>query len=350
MNPEELLRRAFEARANTVEVAPDALGTIRRRIARSRPRRRAITIGLASLATTAAAVVATVALAFDVPRQATPAPPGTAIDTTPTQGVFPAPVTPAPTTTPPPVQVRVPVYYVGTADRLYREFHFATLPTDTIQARVAAAAGMALDGGASDPDYRTRWPGTAQIRGVRIEDAVATVDLSAVGRSPGSASAARAAVQQLVWTVTAVTADWDAERPARDQIKVTSVRVTVDGARVENLWDQVDVSRDLVRAPADQTQALVWLISPQHGDTVNREFTVYIYGSVPEANVILRILGPTGETVHTEPVTLDAGGPLWGEAHVRVTLEPGRFTVQASFESLADGSVQALDDHEITVR
>jgi hypothetical protein len=348
MNPEELLRRAFEARTNTVEVAPDALGTIRRRIARSRPRRRAITIGIASLATTAAAAAATVAIAFDLPRQAAPAPPGETIDGTPTQGVFPVPVTT--TTTPPAAQVHVPVYYLGAADRLYREFHAATLPADTVEGRIAAAAGQALGGGALDPDYRTRWPGTVQVRGVRIEGAVATVDLSGVGGSPGSAAVARASVQQLVWTVTAVTANWDAERPARDKVNVTGVRLTVNGARVNDLWGQVDVSGVLTRAAAEQVQARLWLISPQQGDTLNREFTVHVYGSVPEANAILRILGASGETVHTQAVTLDAGGPLWGEVQVRVTLEPGRYTVQTYFESFEDGSVQALDDHEITVR
>jgi hypothetical protein len=347
MNPEELLRRAFEARTNTVEVAPDALGTIRRRIARRRPGRRAFTIGLASLATTAAAVAATVALALEGSRDLTqPQPPGTAVDGSPTQGVLPAPITPTPTA----VQARVPVYFAGARDRLYREFHGVTVPADTLPARIAAAAGLTLRGTPLDPDYRTLWPRGAALRGARLDGSVIVVDLSGAGRSTGSAATARAAVQQLVWTVTAVTADWDAERPARDQVRVTGVRITVDGSRVPTLWGQVDVSGDLVRAAADQTQALVWLISPQQGDVVNREFSVYVYGSVPEANVILRVLGPAGETVHTQPVTLDAGGPLWGEAQVRVTLDPGRYTVQAYFESLADGSVQSMDDHDITVR
>jgi hypothetical protein len=242
------------------------------------------------------------------------------------------------------------VYYVGAGDRLYREFHAATLPADTIEARVAAAAGLALDGGAFDPDYRTRWPGTAQVRAVRIEDAVATVDLSAVGRSPGSASAARAAVQQLVWTVTAATADWDKDRPAGEKVNVTEVRVTVDGSRVADLWGQVDVSGVLARAAALQTQALIWLISPQHGETVNRQFTVHVYGNVPESNVIVRVVTPNGQTVYSEPHTLDTDASRWGEVQVRLTLDPGRYNVEAYFESLEDGSVQALDDHEVTVR
>jgi hypothetical protein len=341
MNPEELLRRAFEARANTVEVAPDALVTIRRRIAGRRPGRRALTIGLASLATTAAAVAATVAIALDGPRDLTqPQPPGTAVSPTPTEGVVPAPVTA--TTPPPAVAVDVPVYYTGAGDRLYREFHRVTVAADTLESRVTAAADLMVRGAAFDPDYGSRWPDTARVRGVQIDGRIATVDLSGVGRSPGSAAAARAAVQQLVWTVTAVTADQGTQ--------LTGVRITVDGAPVDDLWGQVDVSGDLGRAPADQVQARVWLIAPQQGATVDREFTVHIYGQVPEANVILRVLGANGATVHTEPVTLDAGAPEWGEKQVRVTLPaPGRYTVQAYFESLADGSVQSLDDHEVTV-
>ena len=171
MNPEELLRRAFEARANTVEVAPDALGTIRRRIARNRPRRRAITIGLASLATTAAAAVATVAIAFDLPRQATPAPPGETIDGTPTQGVFPVPVT---TTTPPPA-ARCASRCTTWAPPTASTASSTPRPCRPTRSRGASPppSGQALDGGAVDPDYRTRWPGTVQVRGVRIEGAVA---------------------------------------------------------------------------------------------------------------------------------------------------------------------------------
>jgi hypothetical protein len=342
MNPEELLRRAFEARTNTVEVAPDALSTIRRRIARRRPARRALTIGLASLATTGAAVAATVALALDgAPDLTQPQPPGTAVNDTSTEGVFPAPVTSSPTT-PPPVGVRVPVYYVGAGDRLYREFHATTVPIDTIEARIAAAVRSALDGGAADPDYRSRWPDTAEVRAVQIDGPVANVDLSGVGRSPGSAAAARASVQQLVWTATAVAADHG--------VNLDGVRLSVDGSRVGDLWGQVDVSGVLARAPADQVQARLWLISPQHGDTVNRDFTVHVYGNVPESNVILRVVSAGGQTVYSEPHTLATGVSRWGEVQVRLTLEPGRYTVQAYFESLEDGSVQSMDDHDVTVR
>jgi hypothetical protein len=341
MNPEDLLRQAFEARAGRVEVAPDALGTIRRRIAGARPRRRALTIGLASLATTAAAVAATVALAL--PREVA-MPPGAPTDGqtggTPTQSV-----------TPDGVATRVPVYYrAAKGNRLYREFHPVTLPVDGLEARVRTAVNLMLRGTAADPDYTGSWPRDGSVGSVRLDGAVAVVDLAGVSGNNVGAAAAEASVQQLVWTVTAVTADWDLNRPAGQRVNVTAVRLLVDGQRVSRLWGRVDVSSDLVRADALQTQAQLWLISPQEGDTVNREFTVHIDGKVPESNVILRVRTPTGEIVQSQAVTLGEGSPNRPEIHLRLTLEPGRYTIEAYYESLADGSVQALDDHVITVR
>jgi hypothetical protein len=345
VNPEELLRRAFEARASQVEVAPDALGTIRRRIA-GRGRRRALTIGLTSLATTAAAVAATVAIAFGLPRD-TAMPPGDPSGGTPTSSTAPPPATtgPSPTTGPAaPVGVRVPVYFAGAATppRLYREFHATTVPVDTLEARIAAAVGRMLRGLPIDPDYQSLWPSSATVRGVRLQGSVAVVDVAGAADHIAVAAVARAAAQQLVWTVTAVTAD--------QEVQLSGVRLLLDGRAANDLWGHVDLSRDLTRASGLDTLGRVWLISPQQNDTVNREFTVHIDGTVPEANVILRVTDAGGATVSQEPVMLDAGGPARGQARVSLTLEPGRYTLSAYFESLEDGSVQALDDHEITVR
>jgi len=64
MKPEDVLRQAFEAQAGQVEVAPDALPTIRARINARRAQRRRVFVSLASLATTAAATVAALAVGF----------------------------------------------------------------------------------------------------------------------------------------------------------------------------------------------------------------------------------------------------------------------------------------------
>jgi len=337
MTPEELLRRAFEARADRVQVAPDALGTIRRRIERRRsPQRRAFTWGLAYVATGTAAAVAAVVLIVGVPREQA-LPPGTGTGGTPTQSTT--------TTVPPSVATRLPVYYVATSGGrpvLYREFHPATLAADTLPARITAAVGLMLRGTAADADYTSPWPRGASVRGVRVEGGVATVDLAGAARNDVDAATARAAVQQLVWTVTAVTAD----RGTQTQ----GVRVLLGGERAPQLWGRVDISGDLKRADANQTLARLWLISPQQGDTVDRRFTVHIAGSVPEATVILRVRSSAGAVVEQQPVTLNAGAPSRGEAMVQLTLPPGGYTLEAYFESLDDGSEQALDDHAVTVR
>jgi hypothetical protein len=200
-----------------------------------------------------------------------------------------------------------------------------------------------LRGEPADPDYTSPWPRTGTVGSVRLDNGTAVVDLSGVDRAGVGSAMATAAVQQLVWTVTAVAADAGGH--------VDAVRLLVDGARPASFWGHVNLSRDLVRAAAQDTLAQVWLISPQNGDTVNRDFTVHVAGSVPEAAVVVRVLNPTGDVVRMVPMTLDKGAPERGEAMMRITsLDPGTYTIEAYFESPADGSVQAVDNHEITVR
>ena len=67
---EEVVRRALRARADRVEIAPDALARIRTRTARRRP---TFTVTLASLATAATAVVVAVVVGLNgcLPRPVT---------------------------------------------------------------------------------------------------------------------------------------------------------------------------------------------------------------------------------------------------------------------------------------
>jgi hypothetical protein len=105
----------------------------------------------------------------------------------------------------------------------------------------------------------------------------------------------------------------------------------------------------LTRASAVQTQAPVWLISPQEGATVGRTVRVHLDGAVFEATAQLRVRDSRGATVHEQFVTLSNGAPARGEAFVDLELVPGQYTVEAFFFSPQDGSVQGMDDHAITV-
>jgi len=354
MSVEEQLRRAFHAHAQRVQPSADALATIRARIARRAHLSRRITVGLASLSS-AVVVTATAIIAGAVscapPSTQEPAPPAD-----PSPSVTTTQPTPGPEGGEPD---RVPVYYLGeVGDRvvLYREFRTVTPANGTVEARIAAALQEMLRDDPLDPDYFGLWPDGAQVRNVRIEEGVAAVTLAGIGQNDVGAQIAALTVEQLVWTVTAVAAD--AGSP------LNGVRLHVDGLSGSTLWGHVDIGGVLHRGDSTQVLAPVWLISPQHGDTVGgggplpdtqdgvagREFQVHLAGTVFEATVNLRARDATGAVILEAFVTLDQGAPARGEATTTLTLPPGRYTLEAFVYSMADDSIQAMDDHEITVR
>ncbi|MGE5830905.1 MAG: Gmad2 immunoglobulin-like domain-containing protein [Micromonosporaceae bacterium] len=340
MNPEDVLRQALEARASRVEVAPDALPQIRARLAtRQARRRRVLSIGFASLATGAVASVAAIALGLGscVPTQPGPVPADSS-SAPPSSPPPPTPTSAAPTV----ATVRAPVYFVGDYQGrplLYWEYH--QVPIGALATRLEGAIATMLAGTATDADYTSNWPAGASVRSVRIESDVIVVDLAGAGVAPSDPQRARAAVQQLVYTATGVATDQGVTR--------AGVRLLFDGATRSTPWGGVDVAGTLTRAPQATTLAPVWLVSPQEGNTVGRSFDVYIAGTVFEATVRLRVRNSAGTVVQDHVLTLSAGAPARGEVHTTITLTPGSYTLEAFFVSLADGSIQALDGHHITV-
>lgn len=318
-DPERALRAAFEARAGRVEVAPDALPAIRARVGTRARQRRALTVSLAAAATVAI-VGAGVVFALNRPAQ----------DLPPVQGSSsPATQPSTPDTSPPPgYGVRVPVYFVGTNEKLFREFTMLTVPTDTLANRIAAATEWSIHGRANDPDYGTLWAPEFGVSRVTLDGDVAIVELTGPA-APGNPQAA----QQIVWTATAVTADQGTQ--------LSGVRILVNGVALPG--------GNLVRAPALETLAPLWLIDPQQGQTVGPNVDVHVDGAVPEATARVRVRSSDGTVVEDTFMTLDAGGPERGEGHHFLTLAPGRYTIEVFYESLMDSSEQGLDDHDITV-
>jgi hypothetical protein len=179
---------------------------------------------------------------------------------------------------------------------------------------------MLAQEGAGDPDYTSAWPAGTGVRGVTVEGSTVTVDLTA---APPDGIAA----QQLVWTVAAAVGG------------DPQVRLRHDGRDVETLR----------KAAAIDTLGALWLIDPQHGATVARTFEVHAAGTAFEATALLTVR--MGKTVVTEKVlTLSAGPPARGEARITLTLAPGTYVLELYATSAADGSVQHLDDHTVTVR
>jgi hypothetical protein len=153
---------------------------------------------------------------------------------------------------------------------------------------------------------------------------------------PSGAGAARIAVQQLVWTVTAVSG-----KPA--------VRVLLDGRTVPALWGVEGLDEPLTRAPRTDVQAPIWLIDPQQAAPIGHTFAANLTGTVPDGVAGLRVL--RGSTVVSDQrVQLTASAPQQGDGHVELTLDPGTYTVVAYVPGPAGGADRDSDSHEITVR
>ncbi|MDG4830442.1 GerMN domain-containing protein [Solwaraspora sp. WMMD1047] len=378
---EERLRRALRAAADQIEVRPDALSAIQDRILAER------STGLRGLArawwpgrTTGARGRVGAFWRRSVPAAAGAVTLATAV--TIGMAVIPEPApAPAPiggqeryTPGPSPVGIAaVAVYYLGdppgsgevpggfddpdgdlggrpdgsgepvgevgevARPRLYREFHRLDVGDASAAAWVAAAVRRMLDPrGPDDPDYASGWPTGARLRDARVSQGVATVDLSGAGTNGVPAATARQAVQQLVWTVTAVAG-------------VDGVRIQLDGVAVDRLWGAVDVRGVQRRGPAVDALAPVWLVAPQHGVFVGRNVAVHVAGIVAGAIVHLRVRQDS-RIVEERALNLSAGHPAQGEARVTLRLPPGEYLLQAYTISAADGAERYIDDHRIEVR
>ncbi len=318
------LRAAFGAQASQVTPAPDALSAIRARVGVARRRRRIAAFGLGALATAAAAALA-VLFVLPAPPLPPPAPGASGSATVGPSG---------------PPQIRLPVYEGGqVAGRgvLYREYHAVPVGDATLATKIRNAVTDMISGRPLDPDYRNDWSPSATVRAVRTSGDTITIDLSPGTDQPGDPALA---VQQLVYTATAVAA-------SQGETELAKVRILVNGAAADRLWG-LSTAASLLRASSVDILAPVWLSSPQQGDTVGRGFDVQIVGTVPAAVATLAIWDDTGHLVKRLTVPLDAGAPKRGEAHVAVTLVPGRYRLQAYY--LDGDTASAVDDHEITVR
>jgi hypothetical protein len=225
-----------------------------------------------------------------------------------------------------PVGDNVPVYYLGRTRNkglLYREYH-PVLHDTTLVGQIKAALAEMLDANrALDPDYTSPWPAGTTVGDVSVSGSTATVSLSGTGL----AGLDSAAYQQLVYTVTA-------QDPS-----LRTVQMVLNG----------QPPRTLTRTAAADVQAPVWLFDPQEGATVGRPITVHLAGIVFEGAIRLRVRSGT-RVVYDQPVQLSVGAPGLGTATVTLNLPAGRYTFEAFFVSVKDGTEQGLDDHMVTVR
>jgi len=237
----------------------------------------------------------------------------------------------------------VAVYFVGDTDRagprLYREFQRGE--GEALAAGIAALTGTPLDG-----DYRTMWQG-GQITDASYDgDVINVVVDSAVRQRPGgmSAAEARAAVEQVVYTMQAAVQE----------------RAPVQFRTADNPIDQVfgvPTSEPLANGPMLDVLSHMNLTAPEQGTVVD-DGTLEIsgVGNSFEANVGWEIRRGD-EVVMDGFVTMDGWMepklfPFETTADVS-DLAPGDYTFWASTDDPTGGTegIGAMtDDKDFTVR
>ena len=242
---------------------------------------------------------------------------------TPTDPASPDPSTPVA------VEGDVYVYYVmddGQGLRLYRE----TRPNPGMPP-VAAALATMLGEPAADPDYSSPWPAGTQLLGFSTAQGTATVDLSDFVHV--GAAAEEAAVQQLVYTVTA------------NDKSVKKVQLYVNGKPPTSGHE--DWSQPVGRAPMMDVQGWIWLLTPTQGSNIGSPVDFSGYGTAFEATISWEVR-QAGKVVEQGTVQGGANGEF-GEFSGTVQLPPGSYEMRAFESSAKDGSPQHVDTKSFTV-
>lgn len=345
-----LLRRALAEEAHMVRTNEDAYGRLTKRIADEQPRRRSWAPWVAGLAAAAVAGIAVGAtfLGGD-DRLAGPAvnpasPP--AESSGPAES--PAPSSPAETsgTGEAGTADALPVYWVGqsqTTSWLYREFREGSGDGD---GAIDAALTVMLEDEPLDPDYTNPWS-PSDFSTTRDGDGV-TVDLTPAAFADGNVGSEMAdrAVQQLVHTVTAAA--------SLDGSPASTVTVTVDGEAYD-AWGTVRLGEPMQRQAAVDVQAPTWVVTPQHGATVDAGTVSFSgVGTAFEGNFLWEVRDADGQVV-ADGFTTGGSMGTFDEFEFEAQLEPGEYTVEVyqpdeSGGESDEGPRMYPDTKEFTVR
>jgi hypothetical protein len=120
-----------------------------------------------------------------------------------------------------------------------------------------------------DIDYYSLWPKGTQLLDESVSGDTATVNLSKFPTL--GAEAETAAVQELVYTVTA------------NDTSVKKVRLLVDGKAPQSGHD--DWSKPVARAPMMDVQGWIWLLAPTEGATTSSPVAIQGYGTAFEGTI-----------------------------------------------------------------
>jgi hypothetical protein len=238
--------------------------------------------------------------------------------------------------------VTVSVYFSGETSRgplLFKETHQVAMDNPAL-----AAARLAVEGAATDPDYRTLWPQGTKVTAVRFDgtgdQGTATVALSGDGLTakPSANGKGSLVIQQLAYTV-------------QDALGVRArVEFTVNGTHADTVLGQ-PVYQGVSTEPADSVQSPVQIDTPADGATVDRTFTVSGRAAAFEANVQWELM--QGDKAVEKGFTTAAECCTLSPFSFEVTAPgPGDYTLVVHDEDASggEGSGPVKDTKRVTVR
>lgn len=240
--------------------------------------------------------------------------------------------------------VALPVYYVGVdGDRLalFREFHRRSVADGETGSLQLALDEATMNQAVEDPDLRSPWLPRSEPLGVSRDADVVTVDVpaaeaEAAGRTPEQA---RLAVQQLVWTATAV-----------EQDAGLGVRVLIGGAP-GRLFGAEPVGQVVHRtSPAYAVLGSIWVEQPSEGQVVGSPVTVAGSACTFEAGVAWQLLQGSA-VVRSGHTTASSGCPERGTWRVGLgALASGTYTFRAYEPPASDSGPDREDTRTFVVR
>lgn len=236
------------------------------------------------------------------------------------------------------VTVPAELFYVadtGTDLVMFSEIHQVQESTDL----GLAALQVLVDGTAHpfDPEYSTLWGTGSKVNSITREGELATVDLTLGQLNLGSSAEGRA-IDQLVWTLTAV------------DPSVKSLKFTVDGKTVESIAGHIDATGTFTRAETFEVLAAVAVTSPFQNETVSNPVVVKGQACTFEANVVWELL-QNGEVIKSGSTTAAEACPSRSEWSVELgQLDPGSYVIRAFDLSAKDGSLVNEDTKDFTVK
>lgn len=242
------------------------------------------------------------------------------------------------TTVAPPASL-VEVFFVADTPqgfRLFSEFREFDGPENTLS-EVVMAQLVSGELQPLDPDYVNLWDSSHRLNSLRTAGTAATLDLDLGTLNVGAEAEARA-IDQLVWTLTAINPE------------LATVSLVVDGAPVDSLAGHVDATLPFIRGDATQILSPVQISSPREGDVLSNPVVVEGQACTFEANVVWEVVGE-GVVFERGATTALAACPERSAWSVTVgELNPGTYSFRAWEESAKDGSQVALDTRTFEVR